>query len=150
MAAENMSLEFLVHVILVGILATYFLLAMALWAHRIGLARLDFAKVMAGLSYGESFDGDPPYFAGQIVIYFNGIFFALLYAAAVGQYLPEPPLLAGAIWGVILFLASGLFYVPLYLREGFFLSHVHKRAWMTSLMVHGGYGVILGWLCPVL
>ena len=42
MAAENMSLEFLVHVILVGILATYFLLAMALWAHRIGLARLDF------------------------------------------------------------------------------------------------------------
>ncbi len=144
-----MQLETFVLVALVGLLATYILLVMALWAHRLGLPRLDFARGMANLTYGESFDGPPSYWAGQAVVYINGVFFALLYAAAVAPYIPGPPLARGAIWGVVLFLASGLFYVPLYLREGFFLSHIHRNAWMTSLMVHVAWGLILGWLSPI-
>lgn len=144
-----MQLETFVLVALVGLLATYCLLIMSLWAHRLGLPRLDFARGMANLTYGESFEGPPSYWAGQAVVYVNGVFFALLYAAAVAPYIPGPPLMRGAIWGVVLFLASGLFYVPLYLRDGFFLSHVHRNAWMTSLMAHGVYGLILGWLSPI-
>ena len=144
-----MPLESIVITIIAGIMATYGLLIMALWAFRLGLPRLDFSRAMAELTYGESFEGQAPYWAGQLVIYLNGIFFALIYATVVAQYLPGIPLVKGVIWGGILFVMSGVFYVPLFLREGFFLSHIHKNAWITSAMVHGVWGLIVGWLSPI-
>ena len=144
-----MPLESIVTTIIAGIIATYGLLVMALWAFRLGLPRLDFSRAMAELTYGESFEGQAPYWAGQAVIYLNGIFFALIYATVVAQYLPGPDLVKGAIWGGVLFLISGVFFVPLFMREGFFLSHIHKNAWITSAMVHGVWGMIVGWLSPI-
>ena len=144
-----MQLDIFGSVILAGIVATYGLLIMALWAYRIGLPRLDFSRAMADLTYSESFDGNAPYWAGHVVIYFNGVIFALIYAAAVGEYLPGIPVMKGVIWGVILWFVSGIFFVPVYLREGFFLSGVHKNAWLSSLMVHVVYGLIIGWLSPI-
>jgi len=145
-----MTLEFFVQVILAGILATYVLLALALWNVKLGLPRLDFPKAMTMLTYADSFDGDPPYWAGVIVIYFNGVFFTLLYATYIHQFIPGTPLIQGAIWGVILWAVSGVFYVPVYLREGFFLKGLHPMAWFASLIVHGGFGLVVGWLSPVL
>ena len=145
-----MGLEFIVTSIIGGVIATYVLLAMGTWSHRLGLPRLDFAKAMAGLTFSESFEGsDPPYWAGMAVVYMNGIFFALIYSTVVAQYLPGIPVVRGIIWGVALYFASCLFYVPVYLREGFFLSRVHRYAWITSGMVHGLYGIVVGWLCPI-
>ena len=144
-----MNLDFIVAVVLAGIIATFCMLAMALWAGRLGLPRLDFPRVMAELTFGESFEGPAPYWSGQAVIYMNGMFLAFLYATVVAQYLPGIPLVRGIIWGIILFAVSGLFFVPLFLREGFFLSHIHRFAWVTSAMVHGIYGLILGWLSPI-
>lgn len=145
-----MGLEFIITSIIGGVIATYVLLAMAAWSHRLGLPRLDFAKAMAGLTFSESFEGrDPPYWAGMAVVYMNGVLFALIFSTVVAQYLPGIPVVRGALWGIILYFASCLFYVPLYLREGFFLSHVHKHAWITSGMVHGLYGIVVGWLCPI-
>ncbi len=144
-----MPLESVVITIIAGIIATYGLVVMALWAFRLGLPRLDFSRAMAELTYGESFEGQAPYWAGQAVIYLNGIFFALIYATVVAQYLPGPDLVKGAIWGGVLFLISGVFFVPLFMREGFFLSHIHKNAWITSAMVHGVWGLIVGWLSPI-
>ncbi len=144
-----MPLESIVITIIAGLIATYGLVVMALWAFRLGLPRLDFSRAMAELTYGESFEGQAPYWAGQAVIYLNGIFFALIYATVVAQYLPGPDLVKGAIWGGVLFLISGVFFVPLFMREGFFLSHIHKNAWITSAMVHGVWGMIVGWLSPI-
>ena len=144
-----MALDSIVITIIAGIIATYGLLVMALWADGLGLPRLDFSRAMAERTYGESFDGQAPYWAGQAVIYLNGVFFALIYATVVGQYLPGPELFRGAIWGAILWLISGVFFVPLFLKEGFFLSHIHKNAWLTSAMVHGVWGLIVGWLSPI-
>ena len=144
-----MPLESIVITIIAGIIATYGLVVMALWAFRIGLPRLDFSRAMAELTYGESFEGQAPYWAGQAVIYLNGIFFALIYATVVAQYLPGTPLVKGVIWGGVLFVMSGVFFVPLFMREGFFLSHIHKNAWITSAMVHGVWGLIVGWLSPI-
>lgn len=145
-----MGLELIVTSIIGGIVATYVLLAMAAWSHRLGLPRLDFAKAMAGLTYGQSFEGrDPPYWAGAAVVYMNGILFALVYSTAVAQYLPGPPVVRGIIWGIVLYLVSCSFFVPVYLREGFFLAHVHRNAWITSGMVHGLWGIVVGWLCPI-
>lgn len=144
-----MELTDFIVTILAGILATYGLIITALWMPGLKLPRLDFSKVMAGYCYGESFDGKPPYFAGQAVIYMNGIFFAVLFATVIGHYLPGLPLLRGAIWGVILWAVSGLVFVPHFLKEGYFLAKVHKQAWLSSLLCHGAYGLILGWLSPI-
>ncbi len=144
-----MPLESIVITIIAGIVATYGLVVMALWAGAIGLPRLDFSRAMAELTYGDSFEGQAPYWAGQAVIYLNGIFFALIYATVVARFLPGPDLVKGAIWGGVLFVISGVFFVPLFMREGFFLSHIHKNAWATSAMVHGVWGMIVGWLSPI-
>ncbi len=144
-----MPLESIIITIIASIVATYGLLITALWAGGLGLPRLDFSRAMAELTYGESFEGQAPYWAGQAVIYLNGIFFALIYATVVGKYLPGPDLLRGAIWGAILWFVSGVFFVPLFLKEGVFLSHIHKTAWAPSAMVHGVWGMIVGWLSPI-
>ncbi|NQV56336.1 MAG: hypothetical protein HQ503_10800 [Rhodospirillales bacterium] len=146
-----MTLEFLALTIFAGIGATYILLAMAIWNSRLGLPRLDFGKAMSMLTYAETYEGqDPPYWAGTAVVYANGIFFTLLYSTYVAQFLPGTPLIQGAIYGVILWAVSGIFYVPVYLREGFFLSHLHPMAWFASLIAHGAFGLVLGWLAPVM
>ena len=83
-----MGLEFLVSVIIVGILATFLLFIMGLWAHRLGMPRLDLARGMVVLSFGDSFkDVDPfrTYWPGVYILFMNGIFFAFVYAAAVAQ-----------------------------------------------------------------
>ncbi len=144
-----MDLELIVGAIIGGIIATYVLLVMSLWINRFGLPRLDFARAMTNLTYGEQFGGEGPYWAGTIVIYFNGVIFALLFSTVVGQYLPGIPVFRGAVWGVFLWFMSGIFFVPLILREGFFLSHIHKMAWFSSLIVHGLWGIIVGWLSPI-
>ena len=144
-----MPLDTFLVIILSGLLGSYVLLTLALWMPGVGLPRLDFAKVMSNFMYGETYDGKPPYIAGVIAVYLNGVFFALLYATVIAQYLPGIPLLRGAIWGVILFAVSGLWFVPHFLKEGYFISHVHKQAWISSVIVHAAYGVILGWLCPI-
>ena len=104
---------------------------------------------MAALTYGPSFDGEPPYWAGQLVIYFNGVMLALIYATVVAEHLPGIPLVKGIIWGVVLYSISCVFFVPLYLREGFFLWHIDKKAWITSGMAHGVWGLVVGWLSPI-
>ena len=143
------ELDFILLSIISGILASYVLLANALWLQSLKLPRLDFSTAMANLTYGEQFEGKPPYFAGMIVIYFNGIIFALLYSTVVAQYLPGEPIVKGAIWGAILWFFSGIFYVPFILKEGFFLSHIHPMAWFSSGIVHGMYGLVVGWLAPI-
>lgn len=145
-----MTLDFLLAVSLVGILATYGLLTMALWAGRIGLPKLDFATAMTKFTYGESYDGNPPFLMGNFVVYMNGILFSLLYATVIEAYLPGTALIKGVTYGIILWFISSAFYVPVFLREGVFLSKIHKNAWITSLMVHGLWGLIVGWLSPTI
>lgn len=155
-----MTLEFLAHSIIVGILASYVLIAMALWADSLGLPRLDFSRAMSKVTYARTFEEDAkpgaavdapntPYWPGMIVIYFNGIIFGLVFTAYVGQYLPGDAIFRGALWGVILWFFSGVFFVPYILREGFFLSGIHPMAWFTSLIVHGMYGGVMGMFAPI-
>lgn len=157
-----MDLEFFLMSAFAGIMATYGLLSMANWADSLGLPRLDFSRAMANVTFSRTFEDaaapgakneggtKTPYWPGVIVIFFNGIFFALLYSSVVAKYIPiEPQILKGAVWGVVLWFVSGAFFVPIYLKEGFMLTHIHKNAWLTSLMVHGVYGLFVGWIAPI-
>jgi len=144
------QLENIVLVAIAGFLATYVHMLFAMWAPKFGLPRLDFPKGLAMLTFEETFDGNPPISLGLIQIHLNGIVFALLYANVIAQYLPGIPLVKGILFGGILFLASGLFFVPVIVRHGIFFCKEHPRAWMTAFVVHGVFGVVLGWLCPIL
>ena len=145
-----MTLGFLIHVAIAGVLATYCHLIGALWLRSLGLPPLDLSRAMADYTYGESFSEPPSYWAGQIVIYFNGVVFALFYATVAGPLLPGPDVLRGAIYGLILFLLSGLLFSPIFIDKGLFLVKVHERAWISALIVHLVWGVIIGWLSPVM
>ena len=90
-----MDLEFFVMSALARIMGTYGLVSMALWADSLGLPRLDFSRAMANVTYARTFEKDvkpgagveapnTPYWPGMIVIFMNGIFFALLYSSVVG------------------------------------------------------------------
>ncbi len=63
-----------------GFLATYVHMAFSLTADRLGPARLDYAGGLAGLFFGEAFEGRPPYWLGLAAVHLNGIFLALLTA----------------------------------------------------------------------
>ena len=133
----------------VGALATYAHLVMALWAPSYGLPRIDFSAGIADISWGESFGGKPPYWMGFAAIHLNGIIFAFVYATEMAPILPGPALVKGLIWGGILFVGAQFVFVPFFLKGGFFGLKHGKWGWVTALVVHGVYGSILGWLCPV-
>jgi uncharacterized membrane protein YagU involved in acid resistance len=132
-----------------GVLATYAHLVLALWAPRVGLPRIDFSMGIAELTWGESFDGKAPYWMGFAAIHMNGIIFALLYSTVVAQYLPGIPVVRGLIYGAILFIPAQFFFVPLFLQGGIMGLKHHRMAWLTAIIVHGVYGAIVGWLCPI-
>ena len=146
-----MDLGFFIHVSAAGILAAYVLIIFALWAPRYGLPQLDFSRGMTQLSFGDSFEGPAPYGLGIAQVLTNGILFALLYATVVGPLLPgEPLVIRGLIWGVILFFGAQLIFVPIFLQGGIFSLKHGPWAWVTALVVHVLYGVVVGWLSPIL
>lgn len=144
-----MQLDDFILVAAVGLLATYAHLVMALWAPRYGLPRLDLPMGIADLTWAESFDGRPPYWMGFSAIHVNGILLALAYATIVGELLPGPALVRGVLYGGILYVVAQFFFVPLFLRGGLFGVKHHPMSWSTALVIHGIYGAILGWLCPI-
>jgi hypothetical protein len=153
-----MTGEFFFMVAVAGIVATHCTLMMALWAPMLKLPRADFPLAMADLSFGASFAGKPPsYWSGLFVIYLNGLFFAFLYSTVAAPWLEDMligtdwnmPLMWGALYGVILFVVSGVFFQPVFLKLGPFLVKAHPLGWLTSLIVHGIFGLVCGWLAPV-
>ena len=145
-----MDLEFFIQASAAGILGGYVLLIFALWAPRYGLPRLDFPRGMTQLTFGDSFEGPAPYGLGIALLHMNGILFALLYATVVGPLLPGALVVRGLIWGVILFFGAQLIFVPIFLKGGVFSLKHGLRAWITALLVHVLYGVVVGWLSPIL
>ena len=144
-----MTLEFIVQVAIAGFLGTYVHLILALWAGQAGLPRIDLSRGMANMTFGKSFEGEPPYLLGAAVIHINGIIFALIYATVVAQYLPGDPFIKGGIFGFILWIIAMLFFVPVFFKDGFFGLKMGKWGWITALIVHVVYGIIVGWLSPV-
>lgn len=145
-----MKLDFLLAVTFAGFLATYFHLVFALTADRVGLARLDFTKGTAQLIFGESYGGHPPYVLGLAAVLLNGIIFALVYATVIGPMLSGPGVLRGLVYGGLLYLYSQCIHVPVFMKGGLFSRKVHPRAWLTAAVAHVIYGVMLGWLAPLL
>lgn len=145
-----MNIDFYLRVIVAAILATHVAVVLGSWVKSLGLPPADFARGLADLTFADVFGGKVGYGWGVAVLYLNGAFFAFLYATVVGPHLPGPQVLHGAIYGALLFVGSAGFFAPVFMRAGMFLSRVHPQAWITAGIVHGGFGLICGWLCPVI
>jgi len=146
-----MTLEFVVHVAIAGFLATYFHLVLAAWGDKMGMAKIDFSRGLANLTFGDSSKGEASIVLGLAQVHLNGILFALLYASVLAGYIPvENLVLKGLVFGIGLWIISGLFFIPIILGGGLFASKHHPRAWLTTGFVHAAWGVTLGWLSPVL
>ena len=145
-----MKLGFLLAVATAGFLATYFHLVFALTANKVGLARLDLAKGTGMLIFGDSYGGNPPYLLGFFAVHLNGIIFALLYATVIGPMMSGPNVLRGLAFGGLLYLYAQCIHVPIFMKGGLFSHKVSRLAWLTTAIAHVIYGVILGWLSPLL
>jgi hypothetical protein len=146
----EMKLDFLMAVATAGFLATYFHLVFALVADRVGLAKVDLAKGTGKLLFGDSYDGDPPYLLGVAAVQLNGIIFGLVYATVIGPMMAGPNVLRGLAFGGLLYLYAQCIHVPIFMKGGLFSHKVHRLAWLTTALAHVIYGIILGWLSPLL
>jgi hypothetical protein len=145
-----MELNFLLAAGIAGFLATYFHSVFALTANRVGLPKLDLAKGTGKLIFGDSYDGNPPYLLGFAAVQLNGMIFGLVYATVVGPMLSGPNVLRGLIFSGLLYLYAMCIHVPIFMKGGLFSHKVNSRAWLTAAIAHAIYGVILGWLSPLL
>ncbi len=82
--------------------------------------------------------------AGMAAHFFNGVvIFPAIYVFVLFQYLPGAPVLRGAIWGVLLWLAAQMVLMPM-IGNGFFSSNLGPPSAVASLVSHLVYGGILG------
>jgi len=82
--------------------------------------------------------------AGMAAHFFNGVvIFPVIYVFVLFQYLPGAPVLRGAIWGVLLWLAAQMVLMPM-IGNGFFSSNLGPPSAVASLVSHLVYGGILG------
>ena len=105
---------------------------------------------MASLAFDSSYDGNPPYVLGLAVLFLNGIFFSMLYAAVIGPLLPGSPMVRGLIFTGALYLVAQCFFVPAFMHDGFFGLKNKELTYITVIIVYGAFGLVLGWLSPVL
>jgi hypothetical protein len=146
-----MTLEFVLHVAIAGLLATYLHIVLAAWGHKLGMEHANLCRGMANLTFGKGYEGEPPLIWGFAIIHLNGVLFALLYAAVLAKHIPvDPPVLKGLIYAGVLLIISGFFFIPVVLEGGLFGQKHGSKSWMTTVFVHGAWGVTLGWLCPIL
>lgn len=145
-----MTAAFIFKVSFAGFFATYLHILLGLWAPQVGLPQLDFAKRMASLAFDKAYDGNPPYVLGLAVVFLNGIFFTLLYAALIGPLLPGTPLVRSLIFTGALYLVAQCFFVPVFMRGGIFGLKSKEPIYLTMIIVYGEFGLVLGWLSPVL
>jgi len=82
--------------------------------------------------------------AGMAAHFLNGVvIFPVIYVFVLFQYLPGAPVLRGAIWGVLLWLAAQMVLMPM-IGNGFFSSNLGPPSAVASLVSHLVYGGILG------
>ena len=82
---------------------------------------------------------------GMAAHWMNGVvIFPLIYAFLIYKLLPGSPVVRGAIWGLVLWLAAQVMVLPM-MGAGFFSSGAGgMMAVVASLMGHVLYGGILG------
>lgn len=122
---------------LAGIVGTAVMTLMTVMAGAMGM-EMDIPGMLSGFM-------GTPIIAGWIAHFMIGAVLALIYAAGFASWLPGPPWLRGAVYGVFPFLLAQLAVMPV-MGMGVFTSGAPNALMMVggSLMGHLVYGAIVG------
>ena len=101
---------------------------------------MDIAGMLASMMGGLWAVGMAAHLMNGVVI------FPLVYAFVAFRYLPGQPVLRGALWGTVLWLAAESMVMPM-AGAGFFSAEIGgPKAVVAALMGHLVYGALLGYV----
>jgi len=128
--------------VVAGVVGTAAMTVLMLGAPKVGLARLAIGQQLStflAVSVGYLPVGP---FTGWIVHFAFGILLALIYAVVFLERLPGPPIVRGAVYGVLVFILAQLVFMPL-VGAGVF-SGGDVPMLVGSLITHLVYGGLVG------
>jgi len=127
-----------------GLIATAVMTALLLVEPSVGLPKIAIGQILStslGLASAH-LSGGPV--LGWIIHFIIGAVLALLYAAVFEPRLPGGPLARGLIYGVLVFVAAQVVFMPLV--GGGFFSRGDGQLLTGSLLGHLVYGGLTGWI----
>ena len=127
-----------------GLIGTGVMTALLLVEPSVGLPKIAMGQVLStalGLTSAHLASGAA---LGWLLHFLMGVLLALLYAAVFDQRLPGTPLIRGLLYGVLVFVAAQLLFMPLV--GGGVFSHGDPELLAGSLLAHLVYGGLTGWI----
>ncbi len=104
-----------------------------------GMPKMDVAAMLGKMLGGWTM--------GMLMHFVDGtIIFPLIYAYLLFRILPGPPAARGLVWGLILWLLSGIVVMPMMGAGLFGMGMGGMMSAVGSLIAHLAYGVVLGWI----
>ena len=131
--------------VVAGVVGTAAMTVLMLGAPKLGLAKLAIGQQLStflAVSVGYLPVGP---FTGWIVHFGFGIVLAIIYALVFQERLTGPPVLRGALYGVLVFILAQLVFMPL-MGAGVF-SRGDVPMLVGSLIMHLVYGGVDGAIC---
>ena len=124
--------------VLGGLVGTMAMTAMMYMVAPMMGVRMDIAAMLGSMLGGS-------WAAGMAMHFINGtVLFPLVYGYLLVSRLPGPPLLRGALWGVVLWLIAQMMVMPMMGAGLFSAAAGGMVAAVGSLVGHLLYGTILG------
>jgi uncharacterized membrane protein YagU involved in acid resistance len=127
-----------------GLIGTGVMTALLLVEPSVGLPKIAMGQVLStalGLTSAHLASGAA---LGWLLHFLMGVLLAFLYAAVFDQRLPGTPLIRGLLYGVLVFVAAQLLFMPLV--GGGVFSHGDPELLAGSLLAHLVYGGLTGWI----
>lgn len=138
----------LVHIAKAGFFATLLMTWFGIWAEGIKLPRIDYAEWHRMKLAPQGASVEIGWLIGLASHFLMGITLAVIYA---WYFMPVMPgtagWLRGLIYGVIIWVASTIIYVPIVVKGGLFGARFGKTVWLGDLLARIVYGVVLGTAC---
>jgi hypothetical protein len=137
-----------VRAIISGFISVHIANIVGYWLPSIRLPRIDFASIMfsfpTAAMYEENIAREMLFVWGIFQHFINSMILALFYAWILFPRLPGPRWLRGIIVGLGLWLISMFILSPIVFKAGLFAYELSGLAWLSSLIFHLVYGVLLG------
>jgi uncharacterized membrane protein YagU involved in acid resistance len=127
-----------------GLIGTGVMTALLLVEPSVGLPKIAMGQVLStslGLASAHSATGPA---LGWLLHFGIGTLLALIYAGVFDRRFPGPPLMRGLLYGILVFVAAQLVFMPLV--GGGVFSHGDPELLAGSLLGHLVYGGLTGWI----
>lgn len=129
--------------VVVGLIATFVATIFGYWEVALGLPKLDFATLLGQDLVSPELSKEFAYSVGMAQHFIDGVIFSLLFVRVFEPVLPGPVWLKGLLFGLLVWLGSGLVASPIH-NAGFFWRRWLLPSFFGVLGWHIVWGLILG------